>query len=154
VPVSYLLNDAYPDLHLYALYSFWASFILLEFLLLQGTIYWYVKLGRLRNGKNPATPTRVVQQLRYLRTVDMVLIVTAMVAFAFDIAKWHPSLPSGGLAIAFFIYIFAILEFINYFYFQLSYKVSEIKDLMKNRKLKVSCMNKDFRRIHNWNSEN
>lgn len=31
VPVSFLLNYALPNLQLYSLYSFWVSFILLEF---------------------------------------------------------------------------------------------------------------------------
>lgn len=49
---SYLLNHAYPTLHLYSLYSFWVSFLLLEFILLQGTIYWYVKWKRLKKRKH------------------------------------------------------------------------------------------------------
>lgn len=147
VPVSYLLNYAFPNLQLYSLYSFWVSFILLEFLLLQGTIYWYVKLKGLRNENNPITPIKVVRQLHCLKTVNMVMIMTAIVVFAFDFIEWYPSLPLGGLTITFFIYIFAILEFINYFYIQLSYNVSGIKDLLRSRKLKNSCMNKDFKRI-------
>ena len=43
--------------------------------------------------------------------------------------------------------MFAILEFINYFYFQLSYRISDLHDLFKNRKLKKSSMSKDFKRI-------
>lgn len=148
VPVSYLLNYAYPHLQLYSLYSFWVSFILLEFLLLQGTIYWYAKLKRLRNENNPITPIKVVQQLHRLKTVSMVMIMTTIIVFIFDFIKWYPSLPLGGLTITFFIYIFAILEFINYFYIQLSYdNVSDIKKLLKSKKLKNSCMNKDFKRI-------
>ena len=148
VPVSYLLNYAYPHLQLYSLYSFWVSFILLEFLLLQGTIYWYAKLKRLRNENNPITPIKVVQQLHRLKTVNMVMIMTTIIVFIFDFIKWYPSLPLGGLTITFFIYIFAILEFINYFYIQLSYdNVSDIKKLLKSKKLKNSCMNKDFKRI-------
>lgn len=148
VPVSYLLNYAYPHLQLYSLYSFWLTFILLEFLLLQGTIYWYAKLKRLRNENNPITPIKVVQQLHRLKTVNMVMIMTTIIVFIFDFIKWYPSLPLGGLTITFFIYIFAILEFINYFYIQLSYdNVSDIKKLLKSKKLKNSCMNKDFKRI-------
>lgn len=148
VPVSFLLNHTFPNLQLYSLYSFWVSFILLEFLLLQGTIYWYVKLKRLRNKNNSITPLKVIRQLHYLKTVNMVMIITAIVVFAFDFIKWYPSLPLAGLIITFFIYNFAILEFINYFYIQLSYNnVSDIKNLFRSRKLKISTMNKDFKRI-------
>ncbi|MHA7962973.1 general stress protein [Paenibacillus sp. CAU 1782] len=147
VPVSYLLNNAFPNLQLYNLYSFWVSFILLEFLLLQGAIYWYVKLVRLRKENNSITPIKVVRQLNHLKTVNMVIIMGAIVVFAFDFINWYPTLPLGGLTIAFFVYVFAILEFINYFYIQLSYKISVINNLLRNKKLKNSCMNKDFKRI-------
>jgi len=53
---SYLLNYAYPTLHLYSLYSFWVSFLLLEFILLQGVIYWYVKWKRLKKRKHLLRP--------------------------------------------------------------------------------------------------
>ncbi|MBM7699430.1 hypothetical protein [Kurthia huakuii] len=147
VPTSYLINYAFPNLQLYSLYSFWVSFILLEFLLLQGTIYWYIKLKRLRNENNPITPIKVVRQLHSLKTVNIIVIVSTIIVFAFDFIEWYPSLPLSGLTIAFFIYIFAILEFINYFYMQLSYNISDSKGLLRNRKLKTSCMNKDFKRI-------
>ncbi|MFJ7726675.1 general stress protein [Neobacillus sp. NPDC097160] len=149
VPVSYLLNYAFPNLQLYSLYSFWVSFILLEFLLLQGTIYWYAKLKRLRNEKSAITPIKIVRLLHCSKSLNIVMIITAIVAFAFDFIKWYPSFPLGGLSIAFFIFIFAILEFINYFYIQLSYdNVSDIKNLLKSRKLKKSSLNKDFKRIN------
>lgn len=148
VPVSYLLNYASPNLQLYSLYSFWISFILLEFLLVQGTIYWYAKLKRLRNENSAITPMKVVRLLYCTKTLNIVIIVIAIIAFAFDFIKWYPSLPVGGLSIAFFIYIFAILEFINYFYIQLSYdNIFEFKALLKSRKLKNSSMNKDFVRM-------
>ncbi len=146
VPTSYLINYAFPNLQLYSLYSFWVSFILLEFLLLQGTIYWYIKLKRLRNETNPITPIKIVRQLHNLKIMNMIIIVITIIVFAFDFIKWYPSLPFG-LTITFFIYIFAILEFINYFYVQLSYNVSGIKDLLRSRKLKNSCINKDFKRM-------
>ena len=148
VPVSYLLNYASPNLHLYSLYSFWISFILLEVLLVQGTIYWYAKLKRLRNENSAITPMKVVRLLHRAKMLNIVIIVIAIIAFAFDFIKWYPSLPLGGLSIAFFIYIFAILEFINYFYIQLSYdNIFEFKALLKSRKLKNSSMNKDFVRM-------
>lgn len=148
VPVSFIVNHTFPTLQLYSLYSFWVAFILLEFLLLQGTVYWYVKLKRLRKENNPLAPMKVIRQLHGLKKVNVVMMITGIVGFAFDFIKWYPSLPVGGLTITFFIYVFAILEFINYFYFQLSYdNVSDIKNLFRNKKLKISSINKDFRRI-------
>lgn len=148
IPVSYLLNYTFPNLRLYSLYSFWVSFFLLEFLLVQGTMYWYAKLKRLRDDKSDRNPIKIFRMLHRLKTLNIVIILIASIAFAFDFNKWYPSYPLGGLSIAFFIYVFAILEFINYFYIQISYdNISEIKNLLKSRKLKISSMNKDFKRM-------
>ncbi|WLR42303.1 general stress protein [Bacillus carboniphilus] len=150
IVVSYPLNYLFMmrDQQLYSLYSFWLAFILLEFLLLQGTIYWYSKLKRLREEKNPITPGKVVRLLHRLKKVNVVIIIFTILAFLVDLIIWYPSLPLVGLAVALFVYIFAILEFINYFYIQLSYdNISDIKYLFKNKKLKKSCMSKDFKRV-------
>jgi hypothetical protein len=146
--VSYLLNYAYSNLQLYSLYSFWVSFILLEFLLLQGTIYWYTKFKRLRNENTSITPIQTVRQLQRFKKLNIVLIIIPIIAFAFDFVKWYPSLPLGGLSIAGFVYIFAVLEYVNYFYVQLSYdNISDIKYLLKTKRLKQACISKDFKRI-------
>ncbi|MFK2825327.1 general stress protein [Bacillus sp. B190/17] len=145
--VSYLLNRAYPSLQLYSLYSFWVSFLFLEFLLLQGTIYWYLKLQRLRIENTSISPIRIVRQLQYFKKLNMVLIIVSIIVFAVDFVKWYPSFPLGGLSIAGFVYIFAVLEYINYFYVQLSYdNISDIKYLLKTKKLKRACISKDFKR--------
>lgn len=147
VLVSYLINRAYPNLQLYSLYSFWVSFFLLEFLLLQGTIYWYTKLKRLRNENTSITPIQTVRQLQHLKKMNIVLIITSIIVFTFDFVKWYHSLPVGGLSIAGLVFIFAVLEYINYFYVQLSYdNISDIKYLLKSKKLKQACINKDFKR--------
>ena len=146
--VSYLINYAYPNLQLYSLYSFWLSFILLECLLLQGTVYWYVKLKRLRNEKISITPVKIVRQLHRLKTLNIALIIIPIIAFTVDFIKWYPSFPLGGMLIAFFIYLFAGLEYINYYYIQLSYdNISDIKYLLKRKKWKLSCIKKDINRF-------
>lgn len=148
VILSYLLNIFYPELRLYSLYSFWVSFFLLEFLLLQGTVYWYVKWKRLKRENTSRTPVHVVRKLKSLEKINIGLIIVSLAMFGIDFLKWYPSLPLGGLSIAVFIYVFAVLEYINYFYVQLSYdNFSDIKNLLKSKRLKQSCISKDFRRI-------
>ncbi|MDZ5710667.1 general stress protein [Jeotgalibacillus haloalkalitolerans] len=150
VPLSFYLNAAFPDLQLYSLFSFWVSFILLEFLLLQGAIYWYAKLKRLKKEQSAITPIKTVRLLHRLKIVNKGLIIAGVFAFGIDFIQHYPNLPAGGLLISFFIYIFAILEFINYFYTQLSYgRIFEIKNLLRNRTLKRSSLSKDFERMKN-----
>lgn len=148
IVISYLFNQVYPNLQLYSLFSFWMSFLLLEFLLLQGTFYWYTKLKRLRIENTSVTPIRTIRQLQRCKKMNMLLIMLSIFAFVFDIVRLYPSLPIGGLSIAGFIYIFAVLEYINYFYVQLSYdNISDVKYLLKSKKLKKACISKDFKRI-------
>ncbi|HDX9640108.1 TPA: general stress protein [Bacillus mobilis] len=144
---SYLLNYAYPTLHLYSLYSFWVSFLLLEFILLQGTLYWYVKWKRLKKEKTSVTPIRVIQYLKILKKINIAFIITGFITFTIDFVIWYPHLPLGGLSFTLFIYIFALLEYINYYHTQLSYNnISDIKRLIKSKKPKQSCISKDFQR--------
>lgn len=146
--VSFLANRTFPNLQLYSLYSVWISFFLLEILLLQGTIYWYSKLKRLRIENTSMTPVWIVRLLKRLKIINIILIFVSIVMFVIDYVQFHSSLPIKGLITAAFIYIFAVLEFINYFYIQLSYdNISDIKYLLKTKKLKQSCIRKDFQRI-------
>ena len=146
--VSFLLNKAYPQLQLYSLASFWFSFFLLELLLVQGSIYWYSKWKRLKRENISVTPVRLVKQLKNLKKWNIGLMIVLPFMFGFDFFKWYPSLPLGGLYLSGFIYIFAILEYINYFHIQLSYdNLSDIKYLIKSKRLKQACLSKDFERI-------
>ena len=146
--VSYLFNYVYPSLQLYSLYSFWLSFILLECLLLQGIIYWYIKLNRLKTKHTSVTPIKLVRRLHQLKPINIFLIIFSIIAFIYDFLTWYPSFPLGGLRISFIIYLFAVLEYINYFHIQLSYdNLSDIKYLVRSKKLKKSCMSKDFKRL-------
>ncbi|KQU16878.1 general stress protein [Bacillus sp. Leaf13] len=146
--LSYLINYVYPKLHLYSLYSFWISFLLLEFLLLQGTVYWYVKWKRLKKEKTSITPVWIVQRLKTLQKVNAGMIIAGLIMFVIDFIYRYPLLPLGGLSIAGFIYVFALLEYINYYHVQLSYdNISDIKYLVKSKRLKQASINKDFKRI-------
>lgn len=146
--LSTLLNRTYPDLRLYSLYSFWVSFFLLEFLLVQGAVYWYAKAKRLKRDHTFRTPIHVVRRLQTLEKVNIGLIIVALSMFGVDFLMLYPSLPVAGLALAGFIYVFAILEFINYFHVQLSYdNKADIQNLLRSKRLKPSSIRKDFRRF-------
>lgn len=151
--VSYMVNYAYPDLHLYSLFSFWSSFLLLEFLLLQGSIYWFVKWKRLKKENTSAAPIRLIKQLRAIKKWNIAIIIIIPAAFIADYYMWHPSTPQG-MAIAAFIYIFTILEYVNYFHIQLSYdNRSDINSLKRSKRFKQSCLSKDFKRLKNLKAE-
>ncbi|WP_338471637.1 general stress protein [Niallia sp. XMNu-256] len=146
--VSLLLNKVNPSLQLYSLASFWGSFFLLEFLLVQGSVYWYAKWKRLKEERISITPISTVKILKKLQKWNVSLMMILPFMFVFDLIKWSPSLPLGGLYLSGFIYLFVIVEYINYFHIQLSYdNLSDIKYLLKSKKLKQACLSKDFERI-------
>ncbi|PWW28285.1 hypothetical protein DFO73_106101 [Cytobacillus oceanisediminis] len=88
--ISYLLNYTFPQMHLYSLLSFWTSFLLLEFLLVQGAVYWFVKWMRLRSENTSITPIRIVQKLRSLKKINVGFIIILPGAFIADYVKWQP----------------------------------------------------------------
>ncbi|MEC2055978.1 general stress protein [Peribacillus psychrosaccharolyticus] len=146
--LSYVVNKVYPELHLYSLLSFWMSFFLLEFLLLQGAAYWCAKLNMLKRKNSSETPVHIVRKLKSLEKFTIGLFIVSLVLFVIDLLRFYPTLPEGGLLIAACIYVFAFLEYINYFYVQLSYdNLSDISYLLKSRRLKQSCISKDYRRL-------
>lgn len=145
IAVIVLLNQGYPQLRLYSLTSFLTSFFLLEFLLAQGSIYWYVKWKRLKIENTTVTPIQIIKRFKKLAKLNVALMVVSGSAFVYDFFRWYPSLPLGSLGIAGFIYVFAALEYINYFRFQLSYnKLSDIKHLLRSKRFKQSCLSRDF----------
>ncbi|QXE02034.1 general stress protein [Terribacillus sp. DMT04] len=155
LPVSGLINMAYPHLKLYALFSFWTSFILLEVLLIQGTLYWYSKLKRLRKEYTTVTPANLVRQLARLKKLNVILIIICLTAFIYDYFSWNPNWPNGGLLVSVFIFVFAVLEYINYFHTQLSYdNAADLRYLFQRKVLKPACIKRDINRLHNNKNKN
>ncbi|MGN8645065.1 general stress protein [Gracilibacillus sp. HCP3S3_G5_1] len=148
IPLSFLIHYTYPNLQIYSLLSFWVSFFLLEFILIQGAYYWYSKRKRLTTEKKSITPIRVVRLLRKMKTINIGVIIITIFLFFIDLYIHYPYIPVKGLLLCGFIFIFAILEFINYFYVQLSYdNLSDIRYFIRTKKFKRSCLSKDFKRI-------
>nr|WP_295971237.1 general stress protein [uncultured Bacillus sp.] len=145
---SFLLNRSFPELRLYSLFSFWFSFFILEFLLAQGAIYWHSKWQRLKKENCSITPIQIVKRFKRIQKWNVGLIATGVIPFILDFLKWHSALPVGGLRLAVFIYLFSILEYINYFHIQLSYdNFSDLRYLKKIKKLKKASLRRDFERL-------
>ncbi|WMM26293.1 hypothetical protein RBU61_06365 [Tissierella sp. MB52-C2] len=145
IVLIFLLKRVYPQLRMYSLTSFWSSFFLLEFLLVQGCIYWYAKWKRLKIENTTITSIKTVKRYKNLKKLNIALIIVLIFIFVFDCFKWYSSVPLRSLGTAGFIYIFAVLEYINYFHLQLSYdNLSDVKYLLRTKRLKKSCLSRDF----------
>ncbi|WP_205414529.1 hypothetical protein, partial [Klebsiella pneumoniae] len=73
----------------------------------------YVKWKRLKKEKTSVTPIRMIQYLKRLKKITIAFIITGFITFTIDFIIWYPHLPLGGLSFTLFIYIFALLEYIN-----------------------------------------
>ncbi|MFP7486289.1 general stress protein [Priestia filamentosa] len=140
---------SYPEMKMYTLLSFWFSFFLLEFLLLQGSLYWRYKLKLLRKEDISVTPAQVIHRLKVMKKVNGGLFLISPLIFAIDFFIWSPKwlFQEVWYGVVVFIFLFALLEYINYFFVQLSYdNISDLRTLIKARKLKQACMRKDMER--------
>lgn len=124
------------------------SLFLFELLLIQGAWYWYSKSSRLKKEGTSITPKPVVRRLRHCRIINLELIVLTACAFGLDWIRFQSDFPVYGLRITLFLYVFAILEYINYFHIQLMYdNRSDVQYLIQNRRLKRSALYKDMQRL-------
>lgn len=152
IPLSYLIDYTFPNLQLYRLFSFWVSFFLLEFILVQGMVYWYIKWSRLKKENTLSAPADVIKWFARLQKVNVVLIAIGLLSIVIDFYMWRPAIPEGGFSLSIFIYVFAVLEYINYYHIQLSYdNRSDVQYLLKTKRLKEAAIRKDLRRLESGN---
>ncbi|MGL6101949.1 MAG: general stress protein, partial [Exiguobacterium acetylicum] len=86
--------------------------------------------------------------LHHCRVINLALIVLTACAFGIDWMRFRSELPVSGTQLALLLYVFAILEYINYFHIQLMYdNRSDVQYLIQNRRLKRSALNKDMQRL-------
>jgi hypothetical protein len=85
--ISFIWNKVFAHLHLYSLYSFWISFFLLEFLLFQGSVYWFAKWKRLKKENTAITPVYIVQRLKNIKKWNTLFIIISPFMFVVDLVR-------------------------------------------------------------------
>lgn len=93
-------------------YSLAYALFALNVILLQGSFYWFVKWKRLKSKQSifPNLPRALI----FFKTFNLTLISIAPIVFIIDtpirVTFW----------ITLFVYVFAIIEYVNYFHIQLT----------------------------------
>ena len=141
--VVYLLVERFPELRLLSHWPFWSAFLTLEFILLQGSLYWFLKYRSLQM-KSASMPSGATRSFRILQILDLGLIGLSLILFIVGSFR-ELGFPAISLAISIFVLLFAIAEYVNYFHYQLSYKMAEWPLVIRSGRLKKSCLSKDFR---------
>lgn len=121
-----------------ALISIAYSLLLVSLILLQGSLYWWILIKRLSKPNFAIKQTGPIYGL--LRQVDLILLALGMPIILIKFSSWPVTL----VAIA--IWLFALIEWINYFHWQLSYSLNPLVLLSKvaKRKLRKSKIAKEI----------
>ena len=112
--------------------------LLVSLILLQGSLYWWILIKRLSKPNFAIKQTGRIYGL--LRQVDLILLALGIPLILIKFSSWPVTL----IAVA--IWLFALIEWINYFHWQLSYSLNPLVLLNKlaNRKLRKSKIAKEI----------
>ncbi|MFD1412329.1 general stress protein [Oceanobacillus jeddahense] len=116
-------------------YSLNYALFTLNFMLLQGSFYWFIKWRRLKS-KRTVLPN-LYKSLTILKKVNFTLICIMPLIVIIDIFIMKRM--SFIFLVAVLVYIFAIIEYINYFHIQLTnYKIGKGKKSSIAKEIKNS----------------
>ena len=112
--------------------------LLVSLILLQGSLYWWILIKRLSKPNFAIKQTGRIYGL--LRQVDLILLALGIPLILIKFSSWPVSL------IAIVLWLFALIEWINYFHWQLSYSLNPLVFLSKvaKRKLRKSKIAKEI----------
>lgn len=108
-------------------------------LLVQGALYWWVKAAMLERRRDHAAWMRAFERLR---TFDIVMLVVAGALIGWSAVAVGPALAWVGLG----FWVLAVLEFVNYFHWQLMYDNRSDLTWLVRRGLKRPALARDLER--------
>lgn len=116
------------------------AFALLEFILLQGSYYWYLKLKQIQQNDFTPLPGRQLKVFANFKRLNTGLIVIGMFVLIYQILSKPIE-----LYWFIFVFLFAVIEHINYYYVRLSYQtIEEIKELKRQKGFRKSRLAKEL----------
>ncbi len=116
------------------------AFVVLEYILFQGSLYWFLKWKRVKEGQKALLTTSQRQLFRFFRSSNLLLLAIGIPVLFFQATQF-----SKGLYWFLFLYGFAIVEYINYYHIRLSYMSSEeIRDFIRQRGFRRSVLSREL----------
>lgn len=110
------------------------AFLLLEFLLLQGSFYWYLKWRQARRRDFSNLPEYQLKLFRGLKRVNLFLLGVGFVLVIYELISYPKE-----MYWFLFLYLFALAEYINYYHVRLSYQtMGEMKEFKRHRRFRRS----------------
>ena len=124
-----------------ALISISFSLFVLSFILIQGSVFWLILIKRI---SNPGFAEKYTGKIyKILKKLDFILLATGIFVILFNHGEFSTFI------ISFSIWMFALIEWVNYFLLQLSYSLNPavLWRYIRNRKLKKSKIAKEIEKI-------
>ena len=119
-----------------------AALVAISYILVQGVLYWHLKLRTIR--QRQPLPQYFQPLYRFLKYSNFLAIAAAG---AFIAAKTGPETSIKDLAWSWGLLGFAVLEQINYFYYQLMYDTrAAFAYLRRNGRLRKAALGQDLQR--------
>lgn len=121
-----------------ALISISFSLFVLSFILIQGSVFWWLLIKRI---SNPGFAERYTGKIyRVLKILDLILLGVGTLIIIFNSSEFS----TGIISLA--IWFFAVIEWINYFKWQLSYSLNPavLLKYILQRKLRKSKIAKEI----------
>lgn len=117
------------------------SLFLLTFILIQGSVFWWILIKRISNPGFAEKNTGMIYKI--LKKLDFILLAVGI----FVILLSHGEFST--FIISFSIWMFALIEWINYYLLQLSYSLNPavLWRYIRYRKLKKSKIAKEIEKI-------
>ena len=117
------------------------SLFLLTFILIQGSVFWWILINRISNSRFAVKYTGKIYKI--LKELDFILLAVGI----FVILLNHGDVST--FIISFSIWMFALIEWVNYFLLQLSYSLNPavLWRCLRHRKLKKSKIAKEIEKI-------
>ena len=117
------------------------SLFILSFILIQGSVFWWILLKRISNPEFAEKYTGKIYKI--LKKLDLILLAAGI----FVILLNHSNFSK--FVISFSIWIFAVIEWVNYYLLQLSYSLNPavLWRYLRHRKLKKSKIAKEIEKI-------
>ena len=121
-----------------ALISIFFSLFVLSFILIQGSVFWLILIKRI---SNPGFAERYTGKIyRVLKILDLILLGVGALIIMLNYSEFPTSI------ISLAIWFFAVIEWINYFKWQLSYSLNPavLLKYILQRKLQKSKIAKEI----------
>ena len=117
------------------------SVFILSFILLQGSLFWWILIKRISNPRFAEKYTGRIYKL--LKKLDFILLATGIFVILLNHGEFFTFI------ISFSIWMFALIEWLNYYLLQLSYSLNPavLWRYLRHRKLKKSKIAKEIEKI-------